>query len=234
MEVYSKYNISYQLSRKPVTKTFDGSIYDVVSDPGLQVKILDKGYCTDEMERTVEDSIYGAGTIVPAPIETIYYRNRFAGYVMPRQVLPEPEPELDAVPVTAPVPSPKTGDNVIPVLCLIAFGLLGSILIYFLIFPHLSSNINQTVATVNFGGIPMIAGGWILLIICSLKSGLTSWNLTVLGIFAFLLGAALVYGVISILTYLLLAFFNVYLPMLAPVILFIVFIVVIFKSIVGK
>ena len=57
MVVYSKFSKQYKLAGRPAAKAADGSIYDVIGEPGIQVKILDKAYRTDEMERTVEDSI---------------------------------------------------------------------------------------------------------------------------------------------------------------------------------
>lgn len=233
MEVYSKYNKPYKLSRKPVKKEGNGSVYDVSGDSSVQVKLLDKAYCTDAMERSVEDAIF-SGTMDPAPREIIYYRNRFAGYVIPRQEEELPIiPDSDPLPVQNPVPQslPDTSSP-LPLLAMIAFGILGSVLVHFAVFPALSAGMDSTVRTAQFNGIPMIIGGWILLLIAAAKSTSRGWGMTVFGSLGFVLGAAFICGLISAVIGLFFAATGV-LYALLPTIITIVVIVVILKSILG-
>lgn len=233
MEVYSKYNKPYKLSRKPVKKEGDGNIYDVSGDPSVQVKLLDKAYCTDATERAIEDAIFSP-TMEPAPREIIYYRNRFAGYVIARQeeklsMIPDPEP----LPIPKPVPDPTPDySGPLPMLAMIAFGILGSALVYFVLFPSLSAGMDSTVRTAQFNGIPMIFGGWILLLVAAAKSSSRGWGMMVLGSLGFVLGAAFICGLISAIIGLFFAATSA-LYALLPTIITIVVIVAVLKTILG-
>lgn len=238
MVVYSKYNEAYKLSGKAAAKTADGSIYDVPADPGIQVKIFDKAYRTDAMERTVEDAITGMGMMDVTPIKTVYQNNRFAGFVMERAEAPiqpeepvSPNPPVDYVP-PQPVQPPKADAGPIPLLVMIAAGLLMTALLIFLIFPSMASSMDSSVRTIHFGGIPLTVCGWLLMLFVAARSGGITWVYAIVGIVAYILGAGVCSVVIHLLVYL---FFGAKALLIAlmPSIIIIVVIVAMLKGIIG-
>lgn len=238
MVVYSKYNEPYKLSGKAAAKTADGSIYDVPADPGIQVKIFDKAYRTDAVERTVEDAITGMGMMDVTPIKTVYQNNRFAGFVMERAEAPvEPEPVVSPVPPTEydlpkPVPPAKTDAGPVPLLVMIAAGLLMTALLIFLIYPSMAPSMEASVRTIHFNGIPLAACGWLLMLVAALRSGGVTWGYAVAGIVAYILGAVVCSVVIHLLVYL---FFGAkaLLVALMPTIIIAAVIVAMLRGIIG-
>ena len=238
MVVYSKYNEAYKLSGKAAAKTADGSIYDVPADPGIQVKIFDKPYRTDAMERTVEDAITGMGMMDVTPIKTVYQNNRFAGFVMERAEAPmEPDPVITPDPNTdhiqpPPVQPPKADAGPIPLLVMIAAGLLMTALLIFLIYPSMASSMDSSVRIIHFNGIPLAACGWLLMLFVAVRSGGITWPYAIVGIVAFILGAGVCSVVIHILVYL---FYGAKALLIAlmPSIIIVVAIVAMLKGVIG-
>lgn len=235
MVVYSKFNKPYKLVGKP-KKVPGGSIYDVSGEPGIQVKLLDKAGRTDEMERTVEDSIGGMGMLDVTPIETVYQNNRFAGFVMEKPAMPEQK--TDPVPPEIPVQDkaivtpPPTASGPLPLIVMIAAGIIMTAVLILAVFPSLSASMDPSVRTVQFSGIPMAAAGWLLLLFVLIKSGGVDWKCTILGILAFIVGAVLCNILITILVYLFYGAKALFAALL-PTVITIVIVVAIIKSLLG-
>ena len=237
MVVYSKFSKPYKLASRPAAKMSDGSIYDVVGEPGIQVKVLDKAYRTDEMERSVEDSVGGMGMLDVSPIEPVYQNNRFAGFVMEKPAVQE----FDPVPAPAPVPSSApirenavvTDSGPVPLLVMIVAGIIMTAALILAIFPALSASMDYNVRTVMFSGIPMAAIGWVLLLFVAAKSNGVDWKYAVLGILAYVVGAVLCYILISNIVYLFFAAKALAIALL-PSIIGVAVVIMIVKSMIGR
>ena len=233
MIVYSRYNEAFKLSAKPSGSTNDGKIYDVPSDPAIQVKIFEKAYRTDEMERKVEDAISGMDIIEPAPQKTVYLNNRFAGYVMEKQAAPVPEhdPESFTTNKVTEV-AVKTTEGPLPLIVLLAAGIVMTAVLILALFPAVSVYMEPTVRTVHFGGIPLAACGWGMLFFTVVKSGGVNWIYSFIGVLAYITGALLCSAAIWILVYLFFAVKALFIAVL-PIVIAAVIIIAVLKSLIG-
>lgn len=233
MIVYSRYNEAFKLSAKPSGNTNDGKIYDVPADPAIQVKIFEKAYRTDEMERKVEDAISGMDIIEPAPQKTVYLNNRFAGYVMEKQAAPSTETDPESFKSDQPHEvTEKDTNGPLPLLVLLAAGIVMTAVLVLALFPAVAVYMEPTVRTVHFGGIPLAVCGWGMLFFVVVKSGGVNWIYTLIGVLAYFTGALLCSLAIWILVYLFFAVKALFIAVL-PIVVAAVIIIAILKSLIG-
>ncbi len=194
MIVYGKHRKKYVLSKAPVSQEYDGAIYAVPSNPDIMVKIYQPEYRSAETERHVIDTANGTCRMVDEfPVDVVYANGRFAGYIFEQSA-----PELPFEEMPAPQTRPEMGSGVGILLCLIA-GIGLSALIYCVLFDWLQNAIGGPYCYWNFKGIPMIIGGWALMILAFLQFRDRGGQTVVLSILGFMLGAVVVFGVIALL-----------------------------------
>lgn len=192
MVVYGKRKTKYILSTKPVNGDGEGAVYPVSGRDDILVKIYQKSMRTTEKEYQVMEAISGTGTMLGEfPLDIVYERGKFAGYIFEKE-------DQYISPVETPVEVHKnTGiqlNSTIAILISIIFGLLLSIAIYFSVFPYLERYIQNENLIYYLNGIPMIIGGWIIMIPVSLKikdMGIVS---VVFSIVAFAAGSGILFG----------------------------------------
>lgn len=232
MIVYGKRRKKYVLSQNPVSKDYDGAVYSVPTNPDVLVKIYQSEYRTSETEKLVIDTANGKCSMLDeSPVDVVYANGRFAGYIF--------EPSAPSVPVEVndvpqPPVRPRTEMNEVAVLLIcIAAGLGLSALTYFTVFDNLRSMIGDPYCYWNFNGIPMIVGGWALMLIAYFQFRERGVQAVVIGIVAFILGAAVVFGLISLLVWLLTLAWTLTKALL-PTVLTIIIVVWLLKTFLGK
>lgn len=222
-----KTGTSYVLGRKYVRKENDGVIYAVPQQNGKMVKILNKDQRSTR-ERSVIDAVNGMGSIMgPEPLEPVYENGRFVGYVF--------EDVWDPDPVIPPAPPQKTDDSnvTVAIIACLVIGMGLSVWFYFFGFDILTGSVAEKYRTFNFGGIPMLFGGWIAMVAVLLgivKKDVDNSTMTmILGLGAFVLACAVIYLAICAIVTLAEMAFNVAVAIL-PTIIVIAIILYVVKS----
>ena len=233
MIVYGKRRKKYVLSEKPVSRDYDGAVYSVPADPDVLVKIYHSEYRTSDTEKLVIDTANGKRSMLDeSPVDIVYANGRFAGYTFePSATIPEDD-MFDTGEKKREKKQPGMNSAAVMLMCLVA-GIGLSALTYFVIFDKLWNWIGGTYCYWNFNGIPMIVGGWALLLTTYFQAQNKSAQTVVFAIVAFILGAALVFGLISLVVWLLSLAWTLAKAIL-PTVLTIVIVVWLFKSLVGK
>lgn len=192
MVVYGKRKTKYILSKIPVGGDTDGAIYPVSGREDILVKIYQSNMRTRETENRVIEAMNGVGVMLDAnPIDLVYERGKFVGYVLEKEE--EYEPLVEEIkPIEKPVKEKNLNPAVIMLLDII-FGLLLSYAVYFWFFPRLANRIETDKLMYYFSGVPMIVGGWIALIMTAKKVGADSFFDVLLGIIAFIVGCAVLF-----------------------------------------
>ena len=91
MIVYGKKRKKYVLSDRPISQNHDGAVYSVPSNPDIMVKIYRTEYCTAETEKRVIDTANGTCSMLGEyPVDIVYSRGKFAGYIFERSAPAEP------------------------------------------------------------------------------------------------------------------------------------------------
>lgn len=233
MIVYGKGRKKYVLSEKPVSRAYDGAVYEVPADPDVLVKIYQTQYRTSETEKLVIDTVNGKCSMLDeSPMDIVYSKGRFAGYTFEPSAPKLPDSDFDVPERTVKKRNGEMNSAVVLLICLAA-GLGLSALTYFVIFESLWSWIGGAYCYWNFNGIPMIVGGWALMLLTYFRSRDKGGQTVVVSIVAFLLGAALVFGVISLIVWLLSLAWTLAKALL-PTILTIVIVIWLIKAFVGK
>ena len=224
MIVYGKQRKKYVLSQNPVSQDYDGAVYSVPEDPDILVKIYRPDYCTYETEKRVMDTANGKCSMLGEfPVDVVYTNGRFAGYIFKPSA-----PAVPSEPTPSPKPQPMMGEMAALLICL-ATGLALSALNYFIVFDKLRALFADVYCHWNFNGIPMIIGGWILMLVAYFQFRQKGMQAVIISIAAFLLGAIMVFGLISVLVWLLNAAFTLAKAILLAV-LTILIVVWFFKS----
>ena len=200
MIVYGKRRKKYVLSQDPVSQDYDGAVYPVPANPDVLVKIYQPEYRTSETEKLVIDTANGKCSMLDeSPVDVVYSNGRFAGYIFEPSA-PSAPVEVDDAP--QPTVKPRAGMNEVAVLLIcIAAGLGLSALAYLVVFDKLRVMIGDPYCYWNFNGIPMIVGGWALMLIALFQFRDRGMQAVVIGIVGFLLGAAVVFCLISLLVW---------------------------------
>lgn len=232
MIVYGKRRKKYVLSQVPVSQDYDGAVYSVPTDPDVLVKIYQPEYRTSETEKLVIDTANGKCSMLDeSPVDVVYANGRFAGYIFEPSA-PTVPAEVNDVP-SLPVGPPAKMNEVAVLLICIAIGLGLSALTYFFIFDNLRAMIGDPYCYWNFSGIPMIVGGWAFMLIAYFQFRDRGAQAVVIGVVAFALGAAVVFGLISLLVWSLTLAWTLT-RALFPTVLTIIIVVWILKMFLGK
>lgn len=229
MIVYGKRRKKYVLSQTSVSQDYDGAIYSVPGNPDIRVKIYQPEYCTPETEKTVIDTANGKCSMLGEfPMDVVYANGRFVGYIFEQSV-----PNVsDDIPVELPI-TPRRGMGAVTALLLsIAAGMVLSALIYFVVFGVLEGMIGGAFCRWNFDGIPMIIGGWCLMMFVYLQFRDSGMQAVVVGIAAFLMGAVFVFGLICMIVKML-SLAWILTEALLPTILTIVIVIWLLKTLLG-
>ena len=230
MIVYGKRRKKYVLSQTSVSQDYDGAIYSVPGNPDILVKIYQPEYCTPETEKMVIDTANGKCSMLGEfPVDVVYANGRFAGYIFEQSV---PAAPVD-IQVETPPPTRSGMSTAVSLILCIAAGMVLSALIFFVVFGALESIIGGAFCRWNFDGIPMIIGGWCLMMFAYLQFRDRGAQAVVVGIAAFLLGAAVVFGLISMIVWMLNLAWTLT-EALLPTILTIVIVVWILKMLLGR
>ena len=228
MIVYDKRHKKYILSQQPISQDYDGAIYSVPSNPDILVKIYETEYRTSQVEKEVIDAANGTRSMSgERPVDIVYTNGRFAGYTFEVSIpVQETIPELPLPPVKT---HRKMSAWVVMLLCII-LGAGLSLLIYFVGFEYLESIIGGSYCHWNFDGVPMIFGGWIAMIFSCIRFNEGGAQAVLFGLISYLVGAVLVFGLISLLVWLVTLAIGV-LKLLVPIFIMIFGIVLIVKSV---
>lgn len=199
MMVYGKYKTKYDLMVPAYHRDNDGEYFKVKAMPDKQAKVYFKSFRTKEQEIKVISAINGDMPIErEAPLEVVYQNGKFVGYITDfaeSYDLPERFDEGAAI-LTSPTFSFSPWMGLL--FCLI-IGMALSATLYLLAFDRIAALCSETVAFYNFQGIPMIVGGVLALIISSCCCKDKALIAVALAIPAFVLGAAVVFGIIFLL-----------------------------------
>lgn len=176
----------------------DGTVYAVSGNQGVCAKIYEKSYCTDDMEQRVINAANGTSSMLREfPIDVLYQHGRFAGYTFEDFSTPEP---VDYDEPSEPVQKTHHG---IAVVVPVASAIIMSLLIYCFVFPRLAIGMDTYVRLFCVRGLTMIVAGWAAMLLFMAKGAaqIDSEELTaVVSIVSYVIGAALIYGVIHVLT----------------------------------
>ena len=204
MIVYGKYKQKYVLSAKPVSQDHDGAIYTVPGNPDIKVKIYRPEFRNSSMEKQVIDTANGTCSMLDEfPTDVVYSNGRFAGYIF--------EDAVEEAPLPDPIPLPpvKTGMSEAAIVLIgLGVGIAISLLIYYVLFGVIADAVGETYAFWNFKGVPMILGGWALMVLTFLKFRDQGNATLIASLVAFPVGVGLVFGVICLLVWLIAAAFS--------------------------
>ncbi len=193
MVVYGQRKTKYVLGSTPVSGDYDGAIYPVSGRGDILVKIFPKNMRDMEKENEVIAAMNGLGvSIFPQPIDMVYERGKFAGYVIENQEAynKPPEPEITPPATTRTLALPP----VAVILMLLCSGLGISAIFLLKIFPMLAVGVFHRYTEFYFGGIPAVIGGWVGLILAVLatKDKDQEIGTFVAGVVAFVVGLVLI------------------------------------------
>lgn len=194
MIVYGKRKTKYVLSKRPISGDGESAVYPVSERPDILAKIYQKAMRTTEKEYQVMEAVNGTGSMLGEyPLEIVYERGKFAGYIFEKEesYIQTPEPEIHT---TIPVESKKELSSAAVILLSIITGLVLSGITYFLLFPMLSRSIAQENVFYYFKGIPMIIGGWTALILMLVKVTDRSFISVILSTVSFIIGSIVVFS----------------------------------------
>lgn len=227
MIVYGKHRKKYVLSANPVSQEYDGAVYAVPAEPDYLVKIYQQEYRTPETERHVIDTVNGTSRMIEEfPVDVVYANGRFAGYIFERSAAEVPVEEDVVIP--PPAPRRSLGNaGALMITAILGIGL--SFLVYFCIFGFLERSIGDPYCHWNFDGIPMIVGGWIVMLLAFFKFGDRGAVTVILSLVGFALGAVLVFALIALIIFLL----NL-VKLLIPAVIVIVAIIWLLKSVLKR
>lgn len=202
MIVYGKRRKKYVLSQNAVSQDYDGAVYSVPANPDILVKIYQPEYRTSETEKLVIDTVNGKCSMLDeSPVDVVYANGRFAGYIFETSAQSVPVEPIDVLPPPS-VPRARMNEMTVLLICIV-IGLGLSALAYFIVFDILNSIIGDPYCYWNFDGIPMIIGGWALMLITYFQFRERGAQAIVISTVAFLLGSAVVFGAISLVIWLL-------------------------------
>lgn len=212
MIVYGKRKKKYVLSDKPVSQSMDGTVYAVAGNPKLLAKIYNPSNCTPETEARI--SAVGS-------YEVVYINGRFAGYVYEN---------FEPVVTHEPPPPPPTGLGPAGVILIsLVLAVAMTALIYFVLYDKLAGMVGYTYSRWNFSGIPMIFGGWALMIFSLLKFIDRGLSAVFIGFVAFVVGSALTFSLICLIVVLVNLAWSL-LQLILPIIFAVAIIVWILKA----
>lgn len=232
MIVYGKWHKKYILSQVAVSQDFDGAVYSVPANPDILVKIYQPEYRTAETEKLVIDTANGKCSMLDeSPVDVVYTNGRFAGYIFEASA-PVAPLELDDEPIP-PVRQQREMNSLGVLLSSIAVGLCLSGLIFFVAFDWLRAMFGNPYCYWNFNGIPMIVGGWTLMLFAFIQFRDRGAQTIAIAFVAFILGAVVVFGLISLIVWLLSLAWTLSKAIL-PTVLTIIIVVWIVKAIFGK
>lgn len=222
MEVQTQFGTKYITTSAPVRKEYDGAVYNVPENPGVQVKIFNRDQCTRQKEAQINAAIYGEDFIPgPTPVEIVYRNKRFVGYTFEKEI-------SDEVPA---LPQPQRSvSSLAVVLAMLGVGLLLSILLCFVIFPLLMvPRLPEEIIYINFKGVPMMVLGWIAMVYVLIKASALGYLAIAIGAVAYIAGAIVAY-VIAYLLALVAAVAVELLPVIITVVVILAMIRMIFPS----
>ena len=223
MKVHGLYR-SYETAERLGADSY-GELYGVKGDSALAIRIYKTSFCTPMKQKEVSEAITQGGCVdmIYQPKDIVSDRGGFAGYtyVRPRDLSPNMN-------ISQPSVKPKTPvlSGAAEFLIEIVFGIIASAAIYFLIYPAIYEKTGQGL---NVRGVPMIIGGWGLMLFGTLKANNFGMFTTGLGILGFIAGAAAVAMLCAMLAILFEAFTALFIALL-PTIIVIGVIIVIFRS----
>lgn len=231
MIVYGKRRKKYVLSANPVSQEYDGAVYSVPAEPDYLVKIYQQEYRTAETERHVIDTVNGTSRMIEEfPVDVVYANGRFAGYIFERcaQDLPVEE----EIVISQPKPRRDMGNaGALMLSAVLGIGL--SLLFYFVIFGILEKSIGDPYCRWNFDGIPMIVGGWLVMLLAFFQFRDRGAQTVILSAVGFILGAFIMFGLISLIVFLI-NLASMLINLLLPSVIVIVVVVMLLKNILKR
>ena len=234
MIVYGKHRKKYVLSAAPVSQEYDGAVYSVPAEPDYLVKIYQQEYRTPETERHVIDTVNGTSRMIEEfPVDVVYANGRFAGYIFERSAPEVPVEEPIDIPVNPAKPPRNELGNATALIISALIGICLSLLIYFWIFGLLEKGIGDPYCHWNFNGIPMIVGGWIVLFLAFFQFRDRGAQTVILSAVGFVLGAILMFALISLLVFLIDLVSQLFV-LLLPSIIIVVVIICLIKSVLKR
>lgn len=236
MVVYGKRNKKYVLSTKPVRGDDEGAIYPVSGQRDLLVKVYQRSMRTLATEQRVIDTINGVGSMLGEyPIDIVYERGKFVGYTLEANN-EYSEPRASTEHIESPRKPVRKGERlnagIVWLISILVAGLL-SCIIYYLIFPKLAFGIESQFVMYYFNGIPMIIGGWILLLLIKFKVPNMGVSSVFLDIVAFCIGSGTLFGM----NWLIITGINLVISviwLLLPMLIGIAVVAVLLKAIISK
>lgn len=185
MIVYGKRKTKYVLSKKPVRGDGESAVYQVSGRNDILVKIYQKQMRTLEKEYQVTEAINGTGAMLGEfPIDMVYERGKFVGYVFENEESYQPVEEESIA-----VPQSKGGMSEATVVMLsVVLGMGLSAAMYFGAFPVISRSILPENLPYYFKGIPMIIGGWLGLMFILIKFERDEFKTIILSTLVFICG----------------------------------------------
>lgn len=154
MKVTGEHRTVYRLENTPIRQSYDGAVYRVSGTTQTFVKIYPVQMRTDLERIRVIEAVNGHGGIMgPRPIEAVYESGKFSGYVFQEEVEP-----VQPVSVSVPVQSTPLW---LPLLITAVFGMIGSLVIRFVIMRILRNSTSDLCYAMLNQGVIMMAGGFI-------------------------------------------------------------------------
>lgn len=230
MIVYGKRRKKYVLAQNPVSQDYDGAVYAVPNNKDILVKIYQPEYRTPETEKLVIDTANGKCSMLDEnPVDVVYANGRFAGYIFETSA---PALPADDIPEVRPVRREGLSTPLALLICCGA-SLIFSVLIYFVIFNLLRTAVGEPYGYWNFNGIPMIVGGWVLMGMSFFYFRDRGTLTAILGVIAFPVGAAVIFGAIVLLVWLVMMAWSI-LKLIFPVLLTAGIVIWLVKKFLGK
>ncbi len=195
MVVYGKDKIKYDLD-KEVRSIGGGKDYHVAGrEETLVARIYERGARTRAREEEVRQSLEGLGTMAESPIDILYKNSRFAGFLYYDYSLETiPEIPKDEPQDTYEKKSSRTF-AVPPALIVGAEVVILSLMVRFLLFPHILELHSDWMLKLSVGGITQIVAGLIVLGIAYSKWLTNTENAILIGVGA---GIAYVTGAVGV------------------------------------
>lgn len=234
MIVYGSNRKRYVLSTLSVGQDQSGASYYAEHEPDILVKIYHPQFRNPSTERDVIDAINGVRSMLnEIPLDVVYLNGRFAGYIYQKSSPNTPPTYYPAQSVQPIQRSPRNAPDGTLVLICMGIGIALSALVYFVLFNLLKGTFGDDYIFWNFKGIPMIIGGWIVLLLVLLKSRQEIGSTIGFSALGFIIGSILVFLFICALVYM----FSVaaaIMKLLLPTIIVVIIIVLLLKSLLKR